>query len=408
MKGHTHAAKVLVATDNLDDALQIQRQLKADFDNVRLSTVAEHAVQDFEASAPDVLVLAFDTLDKAQRYYLGLYRLGSSLQHHVHRTVILCSKDEVRAVFDLCKKEYFDDYVLYWPHTHDGPRLAMSIWSACREMAALHSAAPKPAELFAHARHIGDLDRIVEREFAQTELHSAGARGVIAQAERDIAGAIDAFSQRLAGGGAEGGLDVRDSKALAREIARLKQQQVTATRQAGTSAIDTMTDWARRFKAAIEPALEGARPLAVKVGTLRPFVMVVDDDPMTRLLVERSLDPQAWQTVFATDGSDALTQLRRQRPDVILMDIGLPGLDGVALTQRLKASPHLADIPVIMMTGDARRETLISSMEAGAAAFVVKPFTRDSLAGNLEKVLSRPGAAAARVNPPDIAAMDRA
>lgn len=45
----------------------------------------------------------------------------------MHRTVILGSKDEVSAVFELCKKEYFDDYVLYWPHTHDGSRLALSI-----------------------------------------------------------------------------------------------------------------------------------------------------------------------------------------------------------------------------------------------------------------------------------------
>jgi len=59
------------------------------------------------------------------------------------------------------------------------------------------------------------------------------------------------------------------------------------------------------------------------------------------------------------------------------------------LTQRLKAAPHLANIPIIMMTGDARRETLVSSMEAGAIAFVVKPFSRESLERNLDKVLPR-------------------
>ena len=56
--------------------------------------------------------------------------MGGTAQQHPHRTVILCSKDEVQAVFDLCKKAYFDDYVLYWPHSHDGPRLAMSLWIA--------------------------------------------------------------------------------------------------------------------------------------------------------------------------------------------------------------------------------------------------------------------------------------
>jgi len=88
-------------------------------------------------------------------------------------------------------------------------------------------------------------------------------------------------------------------------------------------------------------------------------------------------------------GVEALSQLRRLHPDVILMDVRLPGVDGVALTQRLKTVPHLADIPIIMMTGDARRETLVSSIGAGAAAFVVKPFTREALVAKLQKVLSQ-------------------
>jgi CheY-like chemotaxis protein len=71
------------------------------------------------------------------------------------------------------------------------------------------------------------------------------------------------------------------------------------------------------------------------------------------------------------------------------MDIHLPGPDGVALTQRLKASPRLASIPIVMMTGDACKSALLSSMEAGAAAFVVKPFTRESLTSRLLSVLSR-------------------
>jgi CheY-like chemotaxis protein len=71
---------------------------------------------------------------------------------------------------------------------------------------------------------------------------------------------------------------------------------------------------------------------------------------------------------------------------VILMDIRLPGMDGVALTRHLKSSPHLTDIPIVMMTGDARRETLLRSIEAGAAGFVVKPVTRAGLEAKLGKI----------------------
>jgi CheY-like chemotaxis protein len=266
------AARVLVASNDQGDAQQILRQLETDFEHVQTSTDPDRAVQDFEHYRPDVLVLAFDSLEKAQLYYLGLYRLGCDL--HPHRTVILCHKDEVRAVFELCKKAYFDDYVLYWPHAHDGQRLAMSVWTACRDVKALQ---------------------------------------------------------------------------------------------------------AKALPNAAEKMPSGARPV----------VMVVEDDEFARKLIGRALDPQVYEIVFANDSVSALGQLRRVQPAVILMDIRLPGLDGLSLTRQLKASPRLAAIPVLMMTGDARRETLLSSMEAGAAGFVVKPFTRESLQVNLEKILPR-------------------
>lgn len=330
MKHAMSAAKVLVASDNADDAQQIQRQLKADFTHVQLSTDADRCLQDFEQCAPDVLVLAFDSLDKAQRYYLGLYRLGSAVQQHPHRTVILCRSDEVHAVFDLCKKAYFDDYVLYWPHSHDGPRLAMSLWNACREMTTPGTGHPQPADLHAHARHVGELDRLIGSEVDAAGRHAAGG----------VAGA----------------------------------------------AVDA---WARHLQGVIAPALAGTRLLAAQMRRARPLVMVVEDDEFARTLVGRALDPVDWDTCFAVDGISALAHLRRQRPDVILMDIHLPGLDGVTLTQRLKAWPHCADIPVVMMTGDACKTALLSSMEAGAAAFVVKPFTRESLTSKLQAVLAR-------------------
>ncbi len=334
MKHATSDAKVLVASDNADDARQVQLQLKTDFNQVHLSTDDDRHVADFERCAPDVLVLAFDRLDKAQRYYLGLYRLGGALQQHPHRTVILCAQDEVQAVFKLCKQAYFDDYVLYWPHTHDGPRLAMSVWIACREMDAARPGVPQPAELYAHARYVDELDRLIGRE-------------------------IDAAGQQVAAG------------------------------PAGAAAGAALGAWAKHLKGVIEPALAGTRLLAEQIHQIKPVLMVVDDDDFVRTLVSRALDPQAWETRFAVDAASAMAQLRRHRPDIILMDIHLPGLDGVALTQRFKAAPHLASIPIVIMTGDASKTTLLSSMEAGAAAFVVKPFTRESLTTKLMSVLSR-------------------
>ena len=169
MKATPTTNQVLIATDSPDDADQILSQLRPHFANVHLSTHPEQMVKDFEQFKPDVLVLGFNSLEKAQRHYLGLYRRGQS--PNPHRTVLLCTKDEVRAAFDLCKQSYFDNYVLYWPQTFDGFRLAMSIWIACREMTAMRPKSLRNAELLAHAKHLSNFELTINRECAEGEQH---------------------------------------------------------------------------------------------------------------------------------------------------------------------------------------------------------------------------------------------
>ena len=128
---------------------------------------------------------------------------------------------------------------------------------------------------------------------------------------------------------------------------------------------------------------------AAALQQLRAIVLVIDDDEFSRRLVEGVLDPARWQVVHAESAAASLRELRSLRPDVILMDVNLPGMDGVELTRHLKAAAHLAHIPIVIMTGDARRDTLLRSMEAGAAEFVVKPISRGALEAKLDKVLPR-------------------
>ncbi len=119
----------------------------------------------------------------------------------------------------------------------------------------------------------------------------------------------------------------------------------------------------------------------------RPVVLVVEDDLVLHTLVAAMLESEGVDLVFEADGSAALERIRAVAPDLVLMDVVLPGGDGVALTEQIKATPELAAIPVVMLTGEARLDTLVRSMEAGAADFIVKPFTRAALLAKLGRYL---------------------
>ncbi len=134
-------------------------------------------------------------------------------------------------------------------------------------------------------------------------------------------------------------------------------------------------------------AASGAAATGAAPAKRRSVVLVVEDDEALHTLVAAMLESEPVDLVFETDGATAFDRVNAVGPDLVLMDVMLPGGDGVALTERIKSTPDLAAIPVVMLSGEARLETLVRSMEAGAADFIVKPFTREALIAKLGKYL---------------------
>src|SRR3546814_4372693 len=98
--------------------------------------------QDIYEYLPQVLVLAFDALADAQHLYLDVFRRSSLIHALAHRTIVLCGKSNLQQAYELCREEFFDDYVLFWPLNHDAPRLCMAVHNALRQLNETPSSAP--------------------------------------------------------------------------------------------------------------------------------------------------------------------------------------------------------------------------------------------------------------------------
>ncbi len=103
-----------------------------------------------------------------------------------------------------------------------------------------------------------------------------------------------------------------------------------------------------------------------------PTVLVVDDSITTRSLERSILEAHGYQVRVAVDGLEALQQLRRERPDVVIADIQMPRLDGFGLLEEMKKDPHLSSIPVVLVTSLERREDQERGLALGAGAYIVK------------------------------------
>jgi CheY-like chemotaxis protein len=387
---------ILIASDNSTDAALVLSLLKGTFDHVSTSTDEAKAAADFERLRPRVLVLAFNALAKAQRYCLAVYRLGIGINAKPHRTIILCDKEELREVSELCLKHSFDDYVLFWPLNHDAPRLRMSVQHALRELALLEDAGPAAADFATQARRLAELEALLELQLASAGQRVGLTSHAIEQAEHHIGSALDGFSRRMSEGALPGVVQVRDAAGLNREMDRIKRDEIHPPLQAAADSIEPMKQWVDDFKQEFAPYVASARTLGAMAQQVAATLLIVDDDDLQQVLAGKILAGPNRRLVFASSGAEALQLASKLRPDLILMDLQMPGMDGIETTRRLKAAPQLAGIPVIMLTGKSDGTAVVDSMKAGAADYVLKPYDREKLTSKVARWLGQkaPGAAA--------------
>ena len=109
------------------------------------------------------------------------------------------------------------------------------------------------------------------------------------------------------------------------------------------------------------------------------MLLIVDDEPQVRKLLETLLQHEGYQTVTASSGEEALQLVARQPPDLILLDIMMPGMDGYEVASQLKSDETTAGIPIIMLSALSEPSARVSGLEAGAEEFISKPVERVEL-----------------------------
>jgi CheY-like chemotaxis protein len=120
---------------------------------------------------------------------------------------------------------------------------------------------------------------------------------------------------------------------------------------------------------------------------VRPTILTVDDSKALRLFVAKALGPLQCEVEEASNGFNAFFAIERKRPDLILLDVLMPVMEGVETLRRLKGAPELADIPVIMLTSPADRPLLPELMTMGAASTLMKPFDDAALREAIGRII---------------------
>ena len=129
-------------------------------------------------------------------------------------------------------------------------------------------------------------------------------------------------------------------------------------------------------------------------------ILIVEDEPDILELIRFNLDREGYRTLACGTGEDGLDAAREHRPDLILLDLMLPGLDGKAVCRKLKEDARTRGIPVIMVTARGEEADVVTGLELGADDYVTKPFSPRVLTARVGSVLRRVAAAGGRADEP--------
>jgi CheY-like chemotaxis protein len=118
-------------------------------------------------------------------------------------------------------------------------------------------------------------------------------------------------------------------------------------------------------------------------------ILLIEDNPVNRRLAQFLLKSQGYEVWEVTNATEAFAALKERRPDLILMDIQLPGMDGLDATRHLKADPATRDIPVLAVTSYAMKGDEAKAFEAGCSGYVTKPIDKTLFLEAVAKALGK-------------------
>jgi CheY-like chemotaxis protein len=367
---------ILIVTDLPEEGQSIRKLLTDDMGEYWCADTDAEGVRLFAEKRPRVLILSFDEIGKAELFYLALHRQCPQIQDTPHQSLLFCANKEAGTAFRLCRKGIVDDYMVNRP-LYDPFRLRLSIHQAL----GMSVIKQQSDNLRRHLADVGgDLRHLDEhmgktlaagKELQQENLH------VFKEYNGKMSTDLAQFEERLLESGLDNAVKILDRSALQQQLDQLTHKNMEVEKLHIEKKMQDAQAWAKKadkdFRQQVEPLRK------TEFSPARPEVMVVDDEGVYRELIVDVLGESDFRVSGAESGPVALTRLKNRKPNMILLDFQMPGLNGLETLRRIKADSNLHAIPVIMLTGDSEKTLVRECVMAGAVDFVVKPSNRATL-----------------------------
>lgn len=139
-----------------------------------------------------------------------------------------------------------------------------------------------------------------------------------------------------------------------------------------------------------ELSIDSRRKVPSVSPTFEDKILIIEDDSDISELVQYNLEREGYKVVTSANGESGFSQAMTHRPDLIILDLMLPGLDGLSVCRKLRAHPTTAEVPIVMLSAKGEESDVVIGLELGADDYVAKPFSPKELLARIRAVLRRP------------------
>jgi len=119
-------------------------------------------------------------------------------------------------------------------------------------------------------------------------------------------------------------------------------------------------------------------------------IILAEDEPQIARLIEFKLKKEGYEVVWKENGEEALAAIKTEKPDLILLDVMMPVMNGYEVLRRVKEDENLKNIPVVMLTARAQEKDVVKGIDLGADDYIIKPFHPAELLARVKRILGKP------------------
>ncbi len=374
---------VLLITDSKSDVEEVVGYFQQSRLGLKLHCIyVPEAGRRLLSQAPaEILLLGFHTIEAAQGFHERLLHGSEAFRSSACETILLCGKEETEEAARLVRARLVDDYFVFKP-IYDPFRLQTCFVQAL-ERRRLRAKTTNLLQVAAEGRsRSGRAQELVGkavqagrrlRDDSGTALEEARSR--FDEALRACSKEIQSELEEARG---QAGPEV--AQCLERQFRHRLDQEL---RRLNKRLQKLQDEWIKKVE---EYRLPKPRPRQPDQSAEAGLVLVVDDDYAARELMMAILQPRGYHFELAENGYEALMKVAKRLPDIAIVDLFMPGMDGIELTRRLKSDPATESLPVIVTSSHSTKEKAILSKQVGAEAFAVKPLNSDFLLKTVDEL----------------------